>query len=534
MGHIPMQTMEHAPMEHTPLASQVPMEQAPMEQTQMQQTMEQAQIEQAPLEQQPSTTPGPSASSESDTNNEKNPWAVASIYDFNYFCCPDCDHRTQDKQQFVVHAAFFHARDFQTTQSTVVDGSLGDVDIPKIDPSVFENEINDPTPSDYVKVEQFEDEEGDDDPDYDFFAEYKERTERKQKKSTKVKSEPNFKIKDEPEGALAGPSTSWMIDDDDFLRPPESLSSGIKKFPCLACDLEFETIGPLKTHARKAHGSWSRHPYPCPECGVDCLFLKTLKRHLLRFHGVNPKKKEKPGNSMCTICGKNLQVKYLAKHEREQHGIDRRAHLRPIDPLIPKCAKCEKEFENSIMLNEHSKECEGPSKEFPCPQCDLKWANGPILNFHLRKDHGVEEVHTCDICGKCLKRKISIRVHIKVEHDGTKDQVCHICGKGFVRKDGLKLHLRNFHERSGKYQCTYCDYRTSLKDRLEVHINQVHTKAIRFDCEHCDFFSYRKQGLRDHVKIVHLKVKPHVCQMCGKAFVRPKELENHQKRAGHC
>ena len=110
MGHIPMQSMEHAPMEHTPLASQVPMEQAPMEQTQMQQTMEQTQIEQAPLEQQPSTTPGPSASSESDTNNEKNPWAVASIYDFNYFCCPDCDHRTQDKQQFVVHAAFFHAR----------------------------------------------------------------------------------------------------------------------------------------------------------------------------------------------------------------------------------------------------------------------------------------------------------------------------------------------------------------------------------------------------------------------------------------
>ena len=94
-------------LEQTPLA-QAPMEQAPMEQTQMQQTMEQAQIEQAPLEQQPSNNPGPS--SESDANKEKNPWAVASIYDFNYFCCPDCDHRTQDKQQFVVHAAFFHAR----------------------------------------------------------------------------------------------------------------------------------------------------------------------------------------------------------------------------------------------------------------------------------------------------------------------------------------------------------------------------------------------------------------------------------------
>ena len=158
-----------------------------------------------------------------------------------------------------------------------MDGSLGDVDIPKIDPSAFDNDISDPTPLDYVKVEQFEDEEGDD-PDYDYFADYQERTERKQKKEKKVKSEPSFKIKDEPE-SLAGSGVGW--NDDDPIDPPEG-STGIKKFPCLACDLEFETIGPLKTHARKAHGSWSRHPYPCPECGVDCLFLKTLKRHLFR------------------------------------------------------------------------------------------------------------------------------------------------------------------------------------------------------------------------------------------------------------
>ena len=156
----------------------------------------------------------------------------------------------------------------------MVDGSLGDVDIPKIDPEAFENDLPDTTPLDYVKVEQFEDEG--DDPDYDYFADYEEH---KYRKSTKVKSEPSLKIKNEPELGAEGPNYLGHTDDNE--SQPEG-STGIKKFPCLACDLEFETIGPLKTHARKAHGSWSRHPYPCPECGVDCLFLKTLKRHLFR------------------------------------------------------------------------------------------------------------------------------------------------------------------------------------------------------------------------------------------------------------
>ena len=43
-----------------------------------------------------------------------NPWDVSSIFEFNYFCCPECDFKVQSdehietKQEFVDHASSNH------------------------------------------------------------------------------------------------------------------------------------------------------------------------------------------------------------------------------------------------------------------------------------------------------------------------------------------------------------------------------------------------------------------------------------------
>ena len=36
----------------------------------------------------------------------RTPWIVSSIFDFQYFCCPECNKRSQDKQDFVNHVSF--------------------------------------------------------------------------------------------------------------------------------------------------------------------------------------------------------------------------------------------------------------------------------------------------------------------------------------------------------------------------------------------------------------------------------------------
>ena len=37
-----------------------------------------------------------------------NPWDVASIFEFNYFICPECDCKLQMKQDFINHATYNH------------------------------------------------------------------------------------------------------------------------------------------------------------------------------------------------------------------------------------------------------------------------------------------------------------------------------------------------------------------------------------------------------------------------------------------
>ena len=396
-----------------------------------------------------------------------NPWAVNSIHDFSYFCCPDCEHKSQDKQSFVDHALYFHTKEFEVSQKMIQDDSLSDVTLVK--------------PEECVKVECHNSDEHSD--------------------------EQNI----------------------------ESFETSVMKFPCWLCNYAPDKGSLLKTHARKLHRTQSRKDYPCPECGANCYFLKTLKRHLVSCHNSDDSQNR---NFLCTLCGKNLKSKsYFKKHQREVHGIENRVRIPLSEPLLPilkiECSKCVSEFETTSDLNSHVKDCLEEWKNFQCPQCELLWASGPVLNLHLKKDHGIEEIHTCHICGKCLKMKESVKNHIKVEHDQIKDQLCTHCGKTFALKSKLKKHIINTHERSGKYQCSYCDYRNSSKDTLDVHVNQVHTKAIKYNCDQCDFFSYRKQGLRDHVKIVHLKIKPYECSYCGKSFARPKELENHKRRAAH-
>ena len=61
----------------------------------------------------------------------ENPWAVNSIHDFSYFCCPDCEHKSQDKQSFVDHALYFHTKEFEVSQKMIKDDSLSDVIVPE-------------------------------------------------------------------------------------------------------------------------------------------------------------------------------------------------------------------------------------------------------------------------------------------------------------------------------------------------------------------------------------------------------------------
>ena len=66
-----------------------------------------------------------------------NPWDIHSIYDLQYFCCPDCNYRSQVKQDMVNHAFENHPNSINSLVN-IQDGSLCDIVCPWGDD---ENEI---------------------------------------------------------------------------------------------------------------------------------------------------------------------------------------------------------------------------------------------------------------------------------------------------------------------------------------------------------------------------------------------------------
>ena len=43
------------------------------------------------------------------TDDDSDPWIAHSIFDFHYFCCPECDDKSQNKQDFVNHVSIYHS-----------------------------------------------------------------------------------------------------------------------------------------------------------------------------------------------------------------------------------------------------------------------------------------------------------------------------------------------------------------------------------------------------------------------------------------
>ena len=43
-------------------------------------------------------------------DTKHNPWSVENLDEFLYFCCPECDNKTQSKTGFINHAYLNHPR----------------------------------------------------------------------------------------------------------------------------------------------------------------------------------------------------------------------------------------------------------------------------------------------------------------------------------------------------------------------------------------------------------------------------------------
>ena len=248
------------------------------------------------------------------------------------------------------------------------------------------------------------------------------------------------------------------------------------------------------------------------------------------------------------------------------------------DEFIPKCVKCDQEFDNFEDLHLHIQVnyLRKPEQKFPCEVCKLSYRSKTALMNHEATVHNViapdgdgedeadvdvdkEEqdynppelgayVHDqinsfaaiqrswiCKDCKKSFPAFSNFIQHVKGSHLRAKDVICEHCGKALVSEKHLNRHMEDLH-----YDIYYSQIE-KLKDKFSGDPSKASNKEIRekcleelksgqFRCRECKKFLSRLDGAMDHVKNKHLKIKRVKCDRCDFMGYSAADIRTHAAR----
>ena len=208
-----------------------------------------------------------------------NPWKVMSLDEFLFYCCPECDDKTQDYTEFFNHAVLKH----KSAQETL----LGNSEVkPEPDPyqdddlEEFELPVDPPsdikTGTDDFHEESFESIDGDEE-SFENIEDFTQYEGDESNKCAKVKLEP---ISDEQ--AMNSLNVCSYCNKNFGTRTRlinhmiAEHNTSHRQYVCDHCDSKFKTRNSLKLHINSKHEGYS---ITCEKCGNKFSTLKSLERH---------------------------------------------------------------------------------------------------------------------------------------------------------------------------------------------------------------------------------------------------------------
>jgi len=460
-----------------------------------------------------------------------NPWAVSSIFDFNFFCCPECEIKSQSKQDFVDHISSYHTWALEILRF-ISDGSLDDIDFPS-DGSI------------QLEVK-------------------KESTKYSELLSTEIEIQ-------EYKPDIADLDTDDEISDKKYIKSAKVVKTKskwakyTKEFKCVTCSEKFLKRSQLQNHYDEAHEG--KYPYECTICDYKSATKPTLRNHVDQVH-------EKKRPFKCEVCAKDffskvqLRIHTVAKHEKTQpykcescgkgysstsalnlHIKHIHEGIKPVKSNVKrknknqyKCLEstCDAIFFYRRLLQSHYNEVHDGKMPYECSSCDYKSVTKETLRTHIEQVHEKKRPFECEICNKGFYSKSQLNIHILRVHEKVRPYTCELCGKSYACTSSLNLHIRSAHERKKSYACDKCPYTSTCANALKYHITLKHElegKSIdesnvnelcenpvvaefiekkivkKTRCKVCEKYVY---GRRAHVKEHHSgKVK---CPQCDEAF----------------
>ena len=409
-----------------------------------------------------------------------NPWLVTKWEEFLYFCCPECDEKSQSKEDFVNHALSVHPMAKVCLETIEVVQTSSSSSKTKENKNHFVEENFNYTKTEYpcssfeenitVKKEHADDVTDSLTPQVIIKTEEITNNDRNDNENIEYKDEMDTEIYD---------------DDFDLSEQEEEEEPSNLKNECKICKKTFKNKNCVKIHVRKVHEA---QKLQCHLCQVTLRDAGGLRRHIKHVHDKVERKFGK-----CDLCDKvfrssgYLKIHMQAVHEKVRkwncelcakdfaHKEGYLSHHRTIhEGKKMQCDLCGETFTQRVALKshkirKHEEEInalyEGEGGKFPCTMCEKIFNTSELLKDHLSVIHkkiGVshktsQKSWTCDRCGKNLSSSSMLKKHILFVHEGQKNVECDVCKRAFSQEYNLRLHMKNMHTEADERELHTCD-----------------------------------------------------------------------------
>ena len=379
---------------------------------------------------------------ESDNNNQ---WCVSSVDEFLQYCCPDCDLKEKNKEDFVKHALSQHPMSANYLGQIIIKEELFE------DSGELKNEI----------ITEFDPGFLNDNGTDDLYTNI---------------------LPDEPEINITtnGGSIAQIVHE------------GKKKWTCNICNNLFTIKQSAKQHVLNIHKletednvkdhhelienettSPKSMKYECESCDKSFTQSIFLKQHIKRIHN------EKHFN--CDFCDKNYTTtRKLMEHKRKVHRDEIKQETN----------------DSKSSKSRNSYEC------YSCEFCGTICAHKQTLQKHIKNIHENQPTIVCDLCGKMFRSKTSLKDHILCIHEGRKDHKCSQCGREFSQSGTLNTHIKLVHEGKKDKICNLCGKQFGTMSQLKAHMD-AHLGIKRIQCQFCDQSFRGFTGRKKHMLKMH-------------------------------